>query len=89
MLAHVLRFNLEFHDRISVLQKLFLSVSVVFLTPYRPGVLKLFAGAPLNEIYQFQCTTNIVFVFRSKKLTLESLTDSRDELNNADKNAVY
>ena len=64
MLTHLLRFNPESQDRISVLQRLFLSVSVVFLTPYRPWVLKLFAGAPLNEIYQFQCTTNIVFVFR-------------------------
>jgi hypothetical protein len=67
MPAHLLRFNPESQDRISVLQRLFLRVSVVFLTPYRPGVLKLFAGAPLNAIYQFQCSTSIAFVFRLKK----------------------
>jgi hypothetical protein len=67
VLVNLLRFNPESQDRISVLQRLFRSFSVVLLTPYRPGVPKPFAGVPLNEIYQFQCTTNIVFVFRSKK----------------------
>jgi hypothetical protein len=90
MLTHLHRFNPESQDRISVLQRLFLRVSVVFLNPYRPGVFKLFAGAPLNKIYQFQCTTSIVLCFgQIKKLTLESLADSTDELNNADRNAVY
>ena len=90
MLAHLLCFNPESQDRISVLQRLYLRISVVFLTPYRQGVLRLFAGAPLNEIYQFRCTTFFfVSVKKKKRLAQERLLDSTDELNNADSSTVY
>jgi hypothetical protein len=46
------------------------------------AVVNFFAGMPLNENQQFQCTTDIFLYLNTK-------SDSRDELYNVASNAAY
>jgi hypothetical protein len=53
-----------------------------------PEVLTSFAGLSPNEISKVQCTANI-FCITKRKMKLERLVDSREELHNAAKYEGY
>jgi hypothetical protein len=63
--------------------------ALIYFQLFRPEFLKLSTCVTPNEILQFECNTNNLFLCLIKNLKFERLNDKEEELHNVSSNAKY